>query len=115
MKPRLLIVDDDINTRDALAKLLMEEGYFVQVCDDGARALSLLRTDSYDVLLTDLVMPGMNGLALVSAAKALCDQLCCIVISGHQRAAELPAEVVWHEKPLDLDQLLMQLAAATRR
>ena len=108
---RILFVDDDRGTRSALTELLTEEGHFVDACKDGAQALVLLRAASYDVLLTDFIMPGMNGLELVNAAKALREPLRCIVMTGQKRVLGAPPHLTWLEKPIDFEQLLTQLAA----
>lgn len=109
MSQRILVVEDDKNTCIALASILREEGYTVDICHDAHRALELLGAASYDVLLTDFVMPGMNGLELVGAAKELQGSLRCVMMSGHRMRDSAPELVAWIDKPIDIDQLILQL------
>jgi DNA-binding response OmpR family regulator len=111
MTVRILVVDDDEPTRRILSRLLTGEGYDVDACEDGEHALAQLRVTHYDVLVTDWVMPGMSGLDLLSAARAQCDTLRCMVISGQPQVAGMPKDVAWLAKPIDVDQLLAQLSA----
>ncbi len=111
MSQRILIVDDDKNTCIALASILREEGFTVDMCHDAQRALALLGAASYDVLLTDFVMPGMNGLELVRAAKELQGSLRCVVMSGRRTRDNAPELVAWIDKPVDVDQLISQIKA----
>ncbi len=106
---RILIVDDDYTTRRVLEELLLDEGFLVASCDCGAAALVLLRASRYDVLLTDLIMPGMSGLELWSAARTLGQPLRCVVMSGHPPLDGVPADVAWVSKPIDVGALLAEL------
>ncbi len=64
-KGRILIVDDEVNARTALGELLREEGYSVEIAADGFKALPKLDEFSPDLVLTDLKMPGMDGIELM--------------------------------------------------
>lgn len=61
MKGRVLVVDDEPTVRSWLAALLAHEGYIVEEAEDGSSALTALRSFSADVIVLDLIMPGMNG------------------------------------------------------
>jgi len=63
--PKILIVDDEQDTRELFATVLAAEGYQITVAEDGARALSLFKTDTFDLVITDLKMPGSDGLQLL--------------------------------------------------
>jgi DNA-binding NtrC family response regulator len=65
-RPRILIVDDDAPLREVLQEMLDEQGYRVAVTGDGGAALRLLQAESFDLVLTDLHMPRMNGLELLA-------------------------------------------------
>ena len=65
---RILIVDDEVNARSALAELLREEGYSVETAADGFKALPKLDDFAPDVIVTDLKMPGLDGLGLMRKA-----------------------------------------------
>ena len=60
-KGRILVVDDEVNARTALAELLRDEGYAVETAADGFKALGKLEEFAPDLVLTDLKMPGMDG------------------------------------------------------
>ena len=62
---RLLVVDDETNARSALAELLRDEGYSVETAADGFKALGKIKTFIPDILVTDLKMPGLDGLELM--------------------------------------------------
>lgn len=80
---RLLVVDDEVRLMNALRDTLRDEGYEVLGVTTGAEALSALRTTPYDLLLTDLTMPEMDGIALLTAALEIDPQLVGVVITGH--------------------------------
>jgi CheY-like chemotaxis protein len=105
---RILVVDDDPNSRDGLTELLIDEGHAVEACKAAVRALAHLETGPYDVLLTDLVMPGMSGLELIRTARITYPQLRCFVMTGHAPSDE--PDVQWIAKPIDIDLLLASLA-----
>jgi CheY-like chemotaxis protein/anti-sigma regulatory factor (Ser/Thr protein kinase) len=68
---RILIVDDDRALRTALAGVLAQAGYMAEVAADGQQALGLLETKTIDVVLLDFMLPGMNGLEVLSRVAAL--------------------------------------------
>jgi CheY-like chemotaxis protein len=65
-KGRILVVDDEVNARNALIELLTEEGYAVDSAADGFKALGKAAELAPDLVLTDLKMPGMDGLQLLA-------------------------------------------------
>lgn len=67
---RLMVVDDDEWMRTYLASVLRSARYAVDAVDSGEEALRLLRAAPYDIMLTDCLMPGMNGLALCQRVRA---------------------------------------------
>ncbi len=81
--PRVLVVDDEASIRDLLAKTLALAEYDVDTAPDGATALDRMRTYSYDLLIADLKMPGMDGLTLIKQAKRLKSDLPVIIITGY--------------------------------
>ena len=68
---RILVVDDDDNVREALSAILSERGRTVDTARDGIEALALLNQNAYDVILSDLNMPGLDGPALYEALRAM--------------------------------------------
>ncbi len=79
---RVLVVDDEANAREALAELLEEEGYETATAAEGRRALEMLSTFDPDVILTDLKMPGIDGLELIDRAKPQCPHAAFVVMTA---------------------------------
>ncbi|AJE03204.1 GGDEF domain-containing response regulator [Geobacter pickeringii] len=80
---RILVVEDDRFFRQMYADLLVEEGYEVTTVTSGAEALDLLAQDEYQLIITDLVMPGMNGLEVLSRVKQQSPTVDVILVTGH--------------------------------
>jgi two-component system sensor histidine kinase/response regulator len=81
--PRLLIVDDEAAQLRALCDTLELEGYITHGFGSGQQALATLRPGEVDLLLTDLMMPEMDGIALIDAAKKIDPSLEALVMTGH--------------------------------
>ncbi|MQA31869.1 MAG: response regulator [Luteitalea sp.] len=81
-RPRILVVDDEASIRDLLAKTLALAEYDVDVAPDGRSALDRMRLNPYDLLIADLKMPGMDGLAVIREAKRYKADLPVIIITG---------------------------------
>ena len=79
---RILLVDDEPNARSALRELLAEEGYAVEVAADGYEALGKLAGFGPDLVLTDLKMPGMDGLELLRLIRQRESELPVVVMSA---------------------------------
>ena len=82
-RPRILVVDDESSIRDLLAKTLSLAEYDVDTAPDGRSALERLRLYPYDLLIADLKMPGIDGLAVIREAKRLNANLPVIIITGY--------------------------------
>src|SRR5579875_3083157 len=84
--PTLLLVDDDPLVRESLVELLAELPYTVLAASSGAEALEILAArPDIALLVTDIMMPGMDGLCLARAARASHPQLRVLFLSGLQR------------------------------
>src|SRR6266542_3820070 len=118
----ILVVDDEPSIRETLGGILEDEGYRVTPAADGENGLELLRDQHFDVLLLDIWLPGMDGLAVLEKVKALEDRPEVVMISGHGtvetavRATKLGA-YDFLEKPLSLEKTLIVVknAAEARR
>ena len=66
---RVLVVDDDLVIRTLLAEIMSEEGYQVSVADDGEKAIDMLGRQTFDMVISDIVMPGLNGVEVLLAAR----------------------------------------------
>jgi putative two-component system response regulator len=80
---RVLVVDDMEAMRLALVKCLHLSGYEVMAASSGAEALELLRTHTFDLLLTDQTMPGLSGLELTEAVSRMHPDMPIVVLTGH--------------------------------
>ena len=86
-RPRVLVVDDEASIRDLLAKTLALAEYDVDLAPDGRAALERLRIIGYDLLITDLKMPGVDGLTVIREARRLKSDLPVIIITGYSTEA----------------------------
>ncbi|HYK92343.1 MAG TPA: sigma 54-interacting transcriptional regulator, partial [Acidobacteriota bacterium] len=108
----LLIVDDDTGTLASLARAFRLAGYEATICDNAGRALELVRARRFDMILSDVVMPGKDGLSLLGDLKASGMDVPVVMISGQAnvemavRATKLGA-VDFLEKPLSTEKLLL--------
>jgi CheY-like chemotaxis protein len=76
----VLVVDDDADIREVLAELLVDEGYHAMVAVDGREALGLMERTTPGLIITDVMMPGMDGLALLEALHGPPDLACIPVL-----------------------------------
>ncbi|MBT8453220.1 MAG: sigma-54 dependent transcriptional regulator [Deltaproteobacteria bacterium] len=110
-KGRVLIVDDEANARSALAELLDDAGYSVSTAADGRTALLQIEQMDPDVVLTDLKMPGMDGLSLIERGRPMSPHTTFIVMTAFAtidtavKAIKLGAES-YLTKPLELDAVM---------
>jgi DNA-binding response OmpR family regulator len=117
---RIHIVDDEPMVRETIAQVLRDEGYTVEVADDGRDALIKLDAHRPDAVLLDLMMPGMNGRQFLTALrKERGDETLPVVVmtAVHgvgERALSLGATDIV-EKPFDVDDLLGKIALAVYR
>ncbi|MFQ5498928.1 MAG: sigma-54-dependent transcriptional regulator [Candidatus Zixiibacteriota bacterium] len=79
----ILVVDDKPSMRSMLTETLQDEGYRVDCATDGRRALELVRNKSYDLVLTDLKMPDLDGLGLLGEVKNLTDDTSVIIMTAY--------------------------------
>jgi excisionase family DNA binding protein len=86
-RPRVLVVDDEATIRDLLAKTLALAEYDVDLAPDGRVALERLRLIPYDLLITDLKMPGIDGLGVIREARRLKADIPVIIITGFSTEA----------------------------
>ena len=118
-KAHLLLVDDDPNTLASLSRAFRMAGHEVTVCDNAVRAVELLRSELFDLVFSDVVMPGKTGLDLLEEMKSLGIKTPIIMISGQAniemavRATKLGA-LDFLEKPLSTDKLLLTIENALR-
>jgi hypothetical protein len=112
---RLLVVDDEAAQVQALCHTLEDEGYSVKGFTAAAAALAALRAGAFDIVLTDLTMPGMDGIAFLNGARAIDPGLVGIVMTGHGTIATAveamkAGALDYILKPFDLRVILRVLA-----
>lgn len=82
-KERILVVDDEKTILELGRRFLASEGFNVEIAAQGMQAMKLLEQSSFEILLTDIRMPGMSGLELMKMAKSLRPEIIMVVITGH--------------------------------
>jgi DNA-binding NtrC family response regulator len=118
-KAHILIVDDDANTLASLARAFRLAGHDATVCDNAARALELAKGERFDLILSDVVMPGRDGITLLEDFKNAGVTMPAVMMSGQAtiemavRATKLGA-VDFLEKPISTDKLLLTVENAVR-
>ena len=117
LKPRILLVDDEERFRTNLEKMLGAQGLTVRAQGSGAAALEELKRNAYDVIVLDIRMPGMDGLAALKEIKEINPEVEVIILSGH---ASMDAAMEINRlggydylmKPCPLEELLLKIEAA---
>lgn len=79
---RILVIDDEQYIRTALREVLEREGFLVSAAADGKKGLELLEDEGADLVITDVIMPGIDGVATLEKIRAAHPDLPVIVISG---------------------------------
>lgn len=119
-KFKILITDDDMDLRELLTEAVMNWGYEVSVARDGDEALRKLRMERFDIVITDLMMPGMDGLALLQKIKDLDKEILVIIITGYA-TIETAVKAIesgaydYIAKPFRLDELMIVIKNACER
>jgi len=90
---RILVADDEPSIREMLEKTLTLADYEVIEVENGGQVLDRLRSSAFDLLITDLKMPGMDGLAVIREARRLCPDLPVVIITGHSSEASAIAAI----------------------
>ena len=82
-KSKILIVDDEVSMREFLEIMLSKEGYKVSSSGSGKEALKMLNDTIYDLIVSDVQMPGMNGIELLRNVKEVCPDTTVIMITAY--------------------------------
>jgi CheY-like chemotaxis protein len=94
LKPHVLIVDDALSTRRAIAALLASEGYTVSTAQDGLDALEQLQLQTPDLIISDLNMPRMSGIELLKVVRHRFPEIALIASSGDYEDDRTPDGLV---------------------
>src|SRR5215469_4424466 len=118
-KANILIIDDDANTLASLARAFRLANHEATVCDNAARALELAKAERFDLILSDVVMPGKDGIALLEELKNIGVASPTVMMSGQAtiemavKATRLGA-IDFLEKPISTEKLLLTVENALR-
>jgi two-component system response regulator MprA len=105
MDRSILVVDDYHHSAEVLASLLDSEGYRVRCAYDGHAALHEIEQDPPDLVISDIMMPKLDGVTLANRLRAAGWTIPVVLVSAEYAAVDVPG-VVFMPKPLDLDDLL---------
>jgi DNA-binding NtrC family response regulator len=117
MSEKVLLVDDEVDFLDTLSERMRNRGMEVATSSSGAEALKKVEQESYDVIILDLMMPGVDGLEALKILKEKRPELQVILLTGHAtvekgiEAMKLGA-MDFLEKPADLSQLTEKIKKA---
>ncbi len=117
---RILVVDDNKSSRDILEDLFIQQGYDVLVASDGLEAISCLKEAEIDLVLTDLKMPGADGLQVLRESIRINPDIMVVIITGYaslDSAIESMREGAYDyvKKPFDLEEILLLAQKASDR
>ncbi|HWI85086.1 MAG TPA: response regulator [Sphingomonas sp.] len=110
---RILLAEDDDSMREYLARALERTGYAVKAVESGIAALALLQHETFDLLLTDIVMPELDGIELAQRASALHPEMRVMFITGFAAVTlqngAMPPEAKVLSKPFHLRDLVLEV------
>ena len=117
---KILVVDDERAIRNSLKEILGDEGYDMDIAEDGATAVGMAEKERYDVIFCDIKMPNMEGTEVLEKLRADGVDAAIVMISGHgdiDTAVECIKKGAFDfiQKPLDLNRILITIKNATER
>jgi DNA-binding response OmpR family regulator len=115
---KILIVEDDVSHRAAMEKVLQSHGYETFPCRSGKEAVVKIREESFDILITDFQMRGMDGLELIREARGINPGISTILVTGlatEEMRVRVNEQGVngFFPKPIEWDELIGSLDALT--
>ena len=120
MAHKALVIDDDLATLEFMKFQLKDEGFEVTTAERGQRALDFVRETEFDIILTDLNLPDLNGIEMVKQSKQISPDTEIIMITGFgsmEKAIEATKAGAFHyvEKPVNFDELILLIGKAVER
>ncbi len=117
---KILVIDDEIGVTQILNEFLSTNGYDVTTYQDPEKALKCLRSQPFDIVITDLQMPKYSGIEIAQAARNISDIIEVIVISGYssiESAVDAMKEGVYDyiHKPFNMSAILSTVTRAAER
>ena len=118
--PKILIIDDEKSIRNTLKEILTYEGYEVTEAQDGMEGLKFVEKDKFDIILSDIKMPKMDGIEVLEKLQEISPETPVVMISGHGNI-DTAVEAIrkgafdYISKPLDLNRMLVTIRNAMDR
>ena len=117
MTDAILVADDELGVRESLAEILRDAGYRVEAAADGTAALAALEANDFSLVLTDLRMPGADGLAVLRRAREVSPQTIVLIMTAHATVesavdALRAGATDYILKPVVFDDVLQKVARA---
>lgn len=118
--PKILIVDDELSMRELLERVFRREGYNVSVAENGIRALELIRSNDFDLVISDVKMPNLGGMELLMQCREASPDTMVILMTAYatidkaREAFKLGADD-FVEKPFDIDELKLVVKKALEK
>ena len=117
---KILIIDDERSIRNSLKEILADEGYDVEVAENGVQGLTMVEKEKYDVIFCDIKMPEMDGMEVLDKLIQMGIDAAIVMISGHgdiDTAVECIKKGAFDfiQKPLDLNRILITIKNATEK
>src|ERR1700674_4492047 len=119
-RTKILLIDDEAPSREALTLLLKSADYDVKSAGSGNEAFELLAEDGFDIIITDLFLPDLDGIDILKQVKSASPEMEVILITGHA-AAETAVRAMkegafdYITKPLNIDELRLILGKAVEK
>ena len=117
---KILIIDDERSIRNSLKEILIDEGYDVDVAENGVQGCDMVEKEKYSVIFCDIKMPEMDGMEVLDRLTSMGVDAAVVMISGHgdiQTAVECIKKGAFDfiQKPLDLNRILITIKNATEK
>ncbi len=118
--PKILVVDDEIGICQAVQRALQPTGFQVDTTTSGEKCLDIIQKGNYDLVLLDVMMPGVNGIELIASIHEHDPEIVCIIITGYA-TVELAVQAIKNgaydflTKPFSLDDLLLAVNQGLER
>jgi CheY-like chemotaxis protein len=118
-KINILVVDDDVDVVWGIGKCLTRSGFSVTTCPDGAEAIEILKIRSFDVVVTDILMPRLNGIELINWVRENRPSIRVVVMTGVgspslRQLTMAKGAILYLEKPVDPVFLIQVLSSTTK-
>jgi DNA-binding NtrC family response regulator len=117
---RVLVVDDDASVRTSLEEFLTNKGYEVKTADDGLSAVNAVKNERFDVIVLDLMMPGMSGMEALNSIKDMDPEPAVIIMTGFA-SLDSAIQAIRHgaydylTKPFQLNEFLIAIENASEK